>query len=222
MIPALAGFLAGSIHVLSGPDHLAAIAPLAAEEHRRAWLTGLRWGLGHTLGVGLVGLLSLLLRETLPLELLSSWGERLVGVMLVGIGLWGLRKGLSQRVHSHEHIHDGLRHAHFHLHQHPTSHTESRAHRHTHAAWAVGILHGLAGSSHLLGVLPALALPSYPTALQYLVAFGLGTVVAMVGFASTVGLLTSRLAAENVRVCHGFLSFFSFAAIGVGSFWLLA
>src|SRR5215467_9705630 len=103
----IGGTVAGILHVWSGPDHLTAIAPLAVRRPRRAWVPGARWGLGHSAGVAVVGLLSLWLRDLLPLDLLSSWGERLVGVMLFGIGLWGLRKALSKQVHSHEHLHDG-------------------------------------------------------------------------------------------------------------------
>src|SRR4029450_9914430 len=39
------------------------------------------------------------------------------------------------------------------------------------AAFAVGTLHGLAASSHLLGILPALALPSTRAAGAYLLCF---------------------------------------------------
>src|SRR5438105_7319152 len=114
MIAAITGLTAGIIHVLSGPDHLAAIAPLAVRGPKRAWRAGARWGLGHSAGVAVVGLLSLWLRDLLPINRLSSWGERLVGVMLIGIGAWALRKAL--RVHAHEHEHDGERHVHLHAH----------------------------------------------------------------------------------------------------------
>ena len=59
MTLAFAGFLAGFVHVLSGPDHLAAIAPYAVDGKSRAWRTGVRWGLGHAAGVLGVGLLVL-------------------------------------------------------------------------------------------------------------------------------------------------------------------
>ncbi len=52
---AFAGLVAGFVHVLSGPDHLAAIAPYAVDSRSRAWRTGVRWGLGHTAGVLCVG-----------------------------------------------------------------------------------------------------------------------------------------------------------------------
>ncbi|MFQ5600612.1 MAG: nickel transporter, partial [Candidatus Krumholzibacteriia bacterium] len=156
----LAGFLAGGIHVLTGPDHLAAVAPLAAAERRRIWRAGLQWGLGHTGGVWGVAALALLTRGLLPVQLLSSWSERFVGVALIGLGLWALRRALASRVHVHEHEHDGVHHRHVHVHRH-TSHHDERSHAHAHAALAFGVLHGAAGSSHFLGVLPALALPTH-------------------------------------------------------------
>ena len=77
-----AGLAAGLLHVFSGPDHLAAIAPLAADGDRGQWKAGLQWGIGHTSGVLLIALLLLLLREQLPLELISAYSERIVGCAL--------------------------------------------------------------------------------------------------------------------------------------------
>src|SRR5882724_6738261 len=126
MIAAITGLVAGTLHVWSGPDHLAAIAPLAARNRSGAWLPGARWGFGHSAGVGLVGLLSLWLRDLLPVNLLSTWGERLVGVMLFGIGLWALSKAF--KVHAHGHEHDGNRHVHLHTHTHRVAHERTDAH----------------------------------------------------------------------------------------------
>ena len=50
---------------------------------------------------------------------------------------------------------------------------------HGHAAFAVGTLHGLAGSSHLLGIVPALALPSDARGGRLSALFGMGSVAAM-------------------------------------------
>ncbi len=56
MLPALSGFFAGIAHVASGPDHLAAVAPLAIGKRRSlsAAAIGASWGLGHRLWVALV------------------------------------------------------------------------------------------------------------------------------------------------------------------------
>ena len=47
------------------------------------------------------------------------------------------------------------------------------------ATLGTGILHGCSGSGHLLGVMPALAMPSWSIAATYLVMFGVGTMLAM-------------------------------------------
>ena len=192
-----AGFLAGFVHVLSGPDHLAAIAPYAVDGRSRAWRTGVRWGLGHATGALAVGLLVLVLREALPVEVVSAWGERLVGLALIGIGLWGICAALV-RVSPRR-----------------------GTHVHGHAAFAVGTLHGLAGSAHLLGILPALALPSDVTAGSYLLLFGAGSVAAMGTFASLVGWISSRPGANSPRSQSALLGVSSLVAVAVGVYWII-
>ncbi|MBI5802909.1 MAG: High-affinity nickel transporter [Verrucomicrobia bacterium] len=224
MISVLTGLVLGATHVVSGPDHLAAVAPFAAESRRRAWEVGLRWGGGHAGGVLFIGLLSLLLRDWLPLAAISSWSERLVGVVLIGIGLWGARRALRGRVHTHEHEHNGQRHVHIHTHDGATAHSHEGAveHRHTHTAFAVGTLHGVAGSSHFLGVLPSLALPTMTEAVWYLIAYGSGTVGAMVVFSSLVGWSARSLAASSAQAYRQMMAGCSLAAVVVGGWWLLA
>lgn len=219
MIAAITGLIAGIIHVWSGPDHLAAIAPLAVRKPVRSWIPGARWGLGHSAGVAVIGLLSLWLRDLIPVNLVSSWGERLVGIMLIGIGYWALRKAM--RVHAHEHEHDGDRHVHLHAHTHNVAHDQPTAHSHTHAAFGIGILHGLAGSSHFLGVLPILAFPTRLQAIGYLTAFGVGTILSMATFSSLLGWLTSRWAGRSAKIYRGLMSACAASAMAVGCFWLV-
>lgn len=227
VISIIAGaFSAGVVHVLSGPDHLAAVAPLSLDSRRRAWVTGVRWGIGHSAGVLLVGLLSLALRGVLPVNALSSWAERLVGVTLLGIGIWGLRSALTRHVHVHEHSHDGQTHAHIHIHGHATAHSNAaptaNSHAHTHAAFAVGTLHGLAGSSHFLGVLPALAFPRNTQAASYLIAFGLGSIVAMGVFSSVINWMTRTFASRAEHAYRVVMATCSTIALAVGVYWLAA
>jgi len=220
MLILLAGLMAGLLHVLSGPDHLAAIAPLVVKKGARAWVTGLRWGGGHAAGVVMVGILSLFLREVLPINLISSWSDRLVGALLIGIGLWALRKALQVHVHTHDHA--GETHSHIHIHPgaDEQTHQQSGSHAHTHAAFGIGTLHGLAGSSHFLAIIPTLAMPSNALAILYLGSYGAGTVLAMMAFACAIGSLSARFA--NVAGVYRRLMFAcSAVAILVGCFWLL-
>ncbi|MBM3281091.1 MAG: nickel transporter, partial [Candidatus Handelsmanbacteria bacterium] len=127
MLTLFAGTAAGVLHVLTGPDHLATVGTLAVEERRRTWATGLVWGVGHTSGVWIVGVLVLVLRALLPLEQMASWSDRLASVGLIAIGLWGLYRGLARQIHTHEHEHEGKAHHHHH------AHALSRAgHSHSH------------------------------------------------------------------------------------------
>ena len=203
MTLALAGLAAGVVHVLSGPDHLAAIAPYAIADKARSWRTGVRWGLGHSAGVLGVGLLVLLARHALPVEALSAHSELGVGLALIGIGLWGVRAALRRHGHAR-----------------PRGH-EPGQRGHGRAAMAVGTLHGLAGSSHLLGIVPALALPSDGAA-AYLLCFGAGSVAGMGGFASFVGWIADRPGARGVGAQRALLGLSSVMAVVVGGFWLLS
>jgi ABC-type nickel/cobalt efflux system permease component RcnA len=222
VIAALTGLLAGFIHVFSGPDHLTAIAPLALRRGKRAWMPGVRWGIGHSAGRAVVGLLSLWLRSRLPVDLLSSWGDRIVGVMLFGIGLWALRHALRGNVHAHEHEHEpqGEPHVHLHVHEHGHEPKKKTPHQHTHAAFAIGALHGLAGSSHVLGILPMLALPTAAQAVTYLAAFAVGTIAAMAGFSYGFGWLAVRYAKQSILIYRGIMATCSAAAMTVGGLWL--
>ncbi len=222
MIAAIAGLAAGILHVLSGPDHLATVGTLAIEERRRSWVTGFVWGVGHTSGVWIAGALVLVLRAFLPLEQMASWSEYLASLGLVGIGLWGLYKGLAHKIHEHEHEHQDRVHIHHHVHRAaaPSAHAHGH-HVHTHVACGLGILHGLAGSSHFLGILPALALPSNTHALIYLGGFGAGTIGAMAGFGWAMGKVASRAAGAGARAHRLLLMGCSTAAIAIGCVWLM-
>jgi hypothetical protein len=205
------GLLAGLVHALSGPDHLSAVAPLVVGQRCRGWMAGLFWGIGHSLGVWIVGLLALALRGLLPVERLSSWSERLVGAVLIAVGLWGLRRVWLSR-HPAIHPENGQEHGHAH---------EVQPSRPPKAALWIGSLHGLAGSSHILGIFPALALPSIAASVSYVAGFGLGAVVAMVAFSSALGLVAVRITSRGSFGYQALLGAFSAASIVVGGYWLI-
>ena len=220
---ALSGLAAGAVHVFSGPDHLAAIAPLSLNRSGSGWVTGARWGLGHASGVLFVGLGSLLFREIIQVDLVSSWAERLVGIALLGIGFWGLRKAFSNRLHAHEHSHDGETHVHLHMHSHAEAHSHEGAapHSHTHAAFAVGTLHGVAGSSHIVGVLPALAFPMKSQAIGYLLAYGIGTILAMSSFSTVISAVAKRATFSTATAARSLMFACSSFAVVLGGYWLI-
>ncbi|MGE0865775.1 MAG: sulfite exporter TauE/SafE family protein [Vicinamibacterales bacterium] len=206
MFAFLAGIAAGLLHVVSGPDHLAAVAPLASDRDRGQWLTGLQWGIGHTMGVLLIAALLLLFKEQLPLDAVSAYSERIVGASLIVIGAWGLRRAWVLKCSS-----AGVLRC-----------QDAEVHSHTHAgaSFSMGTIHGLAGSSHLFGVLPALAFPSRAASVLYLAGFGLGAIAGMTAFSAAVGLLSTKLDRRSRRY-SGVLYASSAMALVVGGVWLV-
>ncbi len=221
MISALTGLVAGLVHVLSGPDHLAALAPLTVDRPARAIRVGIQWAIGHSFGVALIGIASFLLRELIPLDSTSAYSERIVGVLLIGIGLWSLKKAFATRIHAHAHAHDGEHHTHIHVHRSGHQHAEEPVHFHSHAALGIGTLHGLAGGSHLIGVLPALWLPSRWSAAAYLICFGIGTLGGIGLFSSVLGLFAGRFGGQGARTYRYLMSGCGLAAVAIGSAWLI-
>ncbi len=225
LITILTGLAAGAAHVFAGPDHLAAVAPLAVDQRKTPVRTGFFWGIGHSGGVWILALAAIILRDALPLDWLSSWSERIVGIVLIAVGLWAIRKAMSVKIHSHVHEHDGVVHAHIHVHEegvhkHEHGDHEHIAHKHEHRALGIGLLHGFAGTSHLIGVLPALALPTRWAAVIYVVAFGIGSIAGMTIFSWTVGRLAGRIGATNEKGSKYLFWGSGLAAIAVGCFWL--
>lgn len=217
MLTIVTGALAGFFHVLSGPDHLAAVAPIAVADRQRSWVAGWTWGVGHAAGVVAVALLAVLLRDMLPpIDAISAWSERIVGGALIAVGLWALRSGL--RVRPGAHAHGATAHDHLHVHAGPAW---LRRVGHAHASFFLGVLHGVAGSSHFFGVLPALALPTLSASVAYIAAFGAGTVLAMTAFAAAVGAGSMRTrTGESAH--RAMMLIAALLAIAVGSVWLIA
>jgi hypothetical protein len=217
MLTLVTGAVAGFVHVLSGPDHLAAVTPMAVAGRERGWLSGWTWGFGHASGVVLVAVLTVLLRDLLPpVEAISTWSERVVGAALIGVGLWAFRR--STRMQPASHAHGAIAHRHIHVQAGPDW---LRRLGHVHASFCLGVLHGIAGSSHFFGVLPALALPSLSASLLYIAAFGIGTVAAMTGFAAAVGTAAVRLP-DGVLPQRAMMVTAAVLAVAVGTVWLAA
>ena len=231
-LPIIFGLLAAMVHVLAGPDHLAAIAPIAVRTRFRPWMIGMSWGIGHLLGMLAIGLLFYYFRNLIPVELISANSEKIVGILLILIGMWAVFRMYSYKLvspHKHAHTHqDGVGnvfiHAHDHEHERNVKHThpETKIERQTYfAAMGIGILHGLAGFSHILHMLPTLALPSKLDAALYLTGFGAGTLFAMISFSIVLGFIGkhSNQTGKDVvfKTVNGITAL---CAIGVGFFWL--
>jgi len=222
-----AGLLASILHVITGPDHLAAVLPFAIETKRKAWKIGLSWGIGHLVGMITIGVLFVLFKEIIPVEKISEHSEQLVGVVLIGIGFWAFYKIFkTKKNHKHLHIHSEEAPI---IHKHKHKHTHNITHQHKHpkdlkqsyfASFWIGILHGLAGISHFLILLPVLGFKSQTDSVLYIVGFGSGIILAMTTFAFVIGkIASSARTGHNDFFFNGIRLAGGLFAIIIGVYW---
>ena len=217
----LIGFAAGLVHVFTGPDHLAALAPFASRsENTKPWQLGLRWGIGHASGAIFIGIIIWLLKDNVYVEKLSASAENIVGMLLILVGAIGLHSGLKQKIHSHEHNHFGIRHSHIHSHI-SLSKSAHNNHQHSHAALGIGLLHGTAGGTHLWILLPTLTISRLDSLSLYLSAYTLGTIASMIIFTTTIGHLAKILKHQNQQWGHRFGLACCSGTLFIGCYWLL-
>lgn len=226
--PLLAGILASMLHVISGPDHLAAVTPLVIETKRKAWKIGFSWGLGHLVGMLLIGVLFLIFKEYIPVETISNHSEQLVSFVLIGVGIWAFyRIFKTPKNHKHPHIHTE-KDAYIHIHQHEHHHNDSHEHIHKKvvkqnviSSFGIGVIHGLAGVAHFLLLLPVLGFDNKLDGIQYIIGFAIGTVLAMSSYAFVLGKIANfsknqhnEAFFKGIRLAGGLF------AIVIGFYWL--
>ena len=227
--PLFAGIIAAMLHVIAGPDHLAAVTPFAIESKKKAWKVGLLWGVGHLLGMLFIGVLFLFFKELIPIEKISEHSEQFVGIILIGLGIWIFFKIFkSEKHHKHTHVHtknNPLIHKHEHI------HNGEKTHNHTHpnlkqgniASLSLGFIHGLAGIAHFLLFLPVIGFTSMLDSSKYIVGFALGTLLAMISFAIVIGRISDFSKKDhNETFFKGIRFAGGLFALVVGIYWTIA
>jgi len=196
------GFFLGMRHA-TDPDHVIAVTTIVSRQRNllKAAMTGIFWGIGHTLTIFVVGTIIILFDVVIPARIGLSM-ELSVGLMLIVLGIMNIASFMrsaraispqdSEIIHRHPHSHGEYVHSHAHGHS-PDTHPHS--HPQTPLTWldrlfgriglyqqlrplVVGIVHGLAGSAAVaLLILTTIRNPHW--AIAYLLVFGVGTVGGM-------------------------------------------
>ena len=209
----------GALHSLE-PDHVAAVSSFVVRRpgRRSALGYGLRWSLGHGGIVLLAGSTILLLQLNVG-EDAGAWLEKVVGLSLMALGAWVM--ATARTLHAHRHVHDdGTAHTHLHAHPRDPGEPHPREHRHGHGATAFGALHGLAGTAPVVALIPLTSVSSPAAGIAYLLAFGVGTAVAMGLYAMFAGVLVHRAASLSGRFGRALARVAGGATIVVGIVWL--
>ena len=206
--------LLGSLHAMEA-DHMAAVTSFAVRRPgvRAAVGFGVRWSAGHGGAIVVIGAGLLLLGIQVP-DATTHWLERLVGVMMIGLGVWTVHG--ASKLHAHQHVHgDNVRHSHLH------SHALAGSHEHGHAVTAVGLLHGLAGSGSAVALIPVIGSATPASGILYLIVFAFGTIAAMAIYGLLAGMIVGRAADNSVRLARMLARGTGLITVVIGFVWLL-
>ena len=231
--PLLFAALVGFAHAFEA-DHLLAVSNIVTKRNSvlMAVKDGIAWGLGHTSTIFLVGLVIIVGKVAIT-EQTFHYFEAAVGAMLVALGLFRLRYlwKTGQAFHTHFHLEDivfwkkrparplimsprpvarpvsaaenlMLRYA---------PHTES--HR---LAYAVGLVHGLAGSGALV-LLVMSQIPGAGSAMLYLLIFGVGSIGGMLLASGVFSLPFSKKLSANALLQIGLTVVSSLLCVAYGA-----
>ena len=205
----------GFIHTLIGPDHYLPFILLAKARQWRLskvlWIT-FGCGIGHVLSSIVIGCIGIVAGIAVGrLELFEGTRGNLASWLLIAFGLlygiWGLRRGLKGKKHTHVHLHkDGTVHDHGHTHL--GEHTHIHEEKGKMTPWVLFIIFVLGPCEPLI---PLLMYPASQGSWSHVVlvtaSFGIVTVGTMM---TIVGLTTYGL----VRIRLGFMERYVHAIAG--------
>ncbi|HXE57381.1 MAG TPA: hypothetical protein VNK43_05230 [Gemmatimonadales bacterium] len=218
----------GFLHALE-VDHMIAVTTFVSRRPALAAAArfGARWGIGHSVAVLVAGGVLLATGLRWP-ERFDALGEALVGVVILGLGLWAIRSARNLHLHrpeehgghAHLHLHGGKVAGPGHEHPHDAAHPADRPHRHGHGVTLVGLLHGLAGTSGVVALVPVTMIERTWLGVGYLVAFGVGVTLAMTLYALVAALAMRQAAGRSLEWGRRIARGIGVAGVAIGAWWV--
>jgi len=190
------------------PDHLIMVSNTLRKSNsvKSSINAGLSWAIGHMITATIITIVLFAFKESLLSNFLAHF-EKIVGVLLVILGIISLMDFL--RFHSHSHSHGRLVHSHPHIHS-RKDYTDSHSHAHM---FGIGIIHGLASNDELLILFTAsLAITSIGSLILALGMFSMGVVAGMIVFAAIFSYPLIKMHSNRL---------YSFVSLGTGSLGII-
>ncbi len=177
-----ASYLLGFMHGLD-TDHVIEVTDFVSQDPRpmRALKFGLKFGIGHTSTVLILGLLALSLKFAVPAAFGSTF-EIISGILLILLGIWSIYRRFRMKAYGHNHSHGiGFQHPHTHS---QLDHTVFK-----YGPIFTGIVTGMAGTAGVMIFGPVAAAKSLAVATAFILLYGAGVISAMLLY----GLAISRV-----------------------------
>jgi high-affinity nickel-transport protein len=171
-----------------------------------ASVIGAVWGIGHTITIFFMGAFIIFFHVVIPPRL-GLFFEFCVAVLLIILGILNLT-GVLQKImailnmpgflHTHLHLHGADPHVHIHKHMEESAKNPGKKTSLINfirrfgifgliRPLIVGIVHGLAGSA-AIALLILGTITDAKVAMVYLLVFGLGTIIGMIGITTLIGV----------------------------------
>ncbi|MEK7166595.1 MAG: high-affinity nickel-transport family protein [Patescibacteria group bacterium] len=201
------GLLLGIRHA-TDPDHVIAVTTIVSKQRhlKLASIIGAVWGIGHTVTIFLMGAFIIFFHVVIPPRL-GLFFEFCVALLLIVLGVLNLT-GVLQRImtnlnvpgflHTHLHLHGGDPHVHIHKHMEETLENPGKKTSLSNfiqkfgifglaRPLIIGVIHGLAGSA-AIALLILGSITEASIAMIYLLVFGMGTIIGMMGITTLIGV----------------------------------
>ena len=229
--------LAGILHVILGPDHIAAIMTVSACQGSSAVWYGIRWGVGHSFGLILVALVIWAIDSdsNISKAAFAKYASYFSGVFMILFGLYFVRDVLLNRkskrgfsvvgttelaeitppIEEEERTSLSPSHAPEHEKQ---SEAPNRTLYQAFASLCAGIVGGVAGPGGVLAIVPASYYQTRMEAVMYIMCFIVASTACMGLFAYIYGRVTT-VDSKHQETKLKLVS--AIASILVGCIWII-
>lgn len=222
------GAMFGTLHILTGPDHIAAMVTISANKGYKAFLIGVQWGFGHSIGLLIIFAILLTIDDNiLEKTYVAEW---IVGFFLIFLGFLGYYR--TYKYYKQKTIIYNIQEEttaivpyqeqakykiYINKYKNYINKYKYLLDKHKILSLITGILHGLAGPGGVLGVLPAILLNDKEKSAAYLGTFCTIGIITMGTFSALWGELSKQIGKKFDIIILGTSSSLS---IIIGIIWI--